>query len=168
MYLITRMIPSMVVIIPIYFIMNAIGATDSIIGLVIVEAATLVPYSILVLREYFGSISTELSDSARVDGASRMQTLWRIILPLSVPGLVVAGIFVFMSSWNMFQVALILTNSEKAIQMPVVISMFVTTESIDYGMMCAAAVLGGLPPMLLALVFQRYILSGLTSGAVKG
>jgi len=167
-YLATRTIPSVVIIIPVFIIMRNIGMVDTIIGLSIVLTGVITPYSILILREHFKSIPEDLFDSAEIDGASTLQTFVQIALPLIIPGLIVSSIFVFMAVWNSFTIALIITNTIKSIQMPVIVSMFVSDIDVDYGMMCAAGVLGGLPPILIAIVLQKYIVTGLMQGAVKG
>jgi len=168
LYLGTRMIPSIVLILPIFIIFNTIHLVDTLQGLIAVLTAMTIPYTIFIVREYFLTIPIDMLDSARVDGATRLRTLWRIVIPLSLPGIVVSGIFAFMMVWDSFLVTLILSHTAASIQMPVVISIFVTDIQVNYGMMCAAAIIGSLPPIALTFIFQKYIMSGLMMGAVKG
>jgi len=168
LYLGTRMIPSIVLILPIFIIFNTIHLVDTLQGLIAALTAMTIPYTIFIVREYFLTIPIDMLDSARVDGATRLRTLWRIVIPLSLPGIVVSGIFAFMMVWDSFLVTLILSHTAASIQMPVVISIFVTDIQVNYGMMCAAAIIGSLPPIALTFIFQKYIMSGLMMGAVKG
>lgn len=117
---------------------------------------------------FFKTIPEELEDAAKLDGCSIIQIIRLVILPLSKPGLIGAGLFSFMLSWDEFFYALILTSSERAFTVPVVTSMFATGVDIDYALMNTAAVLAVIPSLVFALVFQKYITQGLMTGAVKG
>jgi multiple sugar transport system permease protein len=103
-----------------------------------------------------------------VDGATRLGALFRIVLPLSLPGLFAAGVYTFMQSWNAFIIPLLFTSSDTNRTVTVAIAQFVGRHYTDYGLLSAAGVLASLPPVVLAIIFQRYLLSGLTAGAVKG
>lgn len=103
-----------------------------------------------------------------IDGCTRLQALTRVILPISLPGIVATGLFCFLASWEEFLIALIFTSSPTAKTIPVAIAEFTGRHAIDYGMMATGGVIAALPPILIALLFQRYLISGLASGAVKG
>ena len=168
MYLATRMIPGIAIIIPIFLVTRQIGLVDTLLGLIIVDTAIVLPYAVWILKEYFETLPRDLEDAARIDGCSRIGVLVRIIWPLSAPGLVATGIFVFMMVWNMFLAALILTHTVNAIQITNIAAMFVSELHVEYGLLNTAAILLSLPPVILAFIFQKYIIQGLMSGAVKG
>ena len=116
---------------------------------------------------YFQTIPIDIEDAARIDGCSRIGALVRVVLPLVAPGLAAAGVFAFIIAWNEFFLALVLT-SISAKTLPVLISEFSTKFGADYVMMSTGGVLASLPPVVLALIFQKFIIKGLTRGAVKG
>jgi len=124
--------------------------------------------AIWILRGYFQTIPGEIEDSALIDGCSPSQVLFKIVLPLSGPALFTTGIFTFISSWGEFLMALVFTSSLSSKTMPVAIAEFMGRFTVDYGLMCAAGMIASVPPILIALIFQRFIIQGLTSGAVKG
>jgi len=163
-----RMLPVTSVIIPIFILMNTLQLMDSLIGLIIVYTSMLIPYNILMLTSFFETIPSDLDDAARVDGCSRFQSLISVIMPLASPGLVAVAIFDFLIAWNEFFVALILTRSGASYTLPVIISMFTNVpQMIPYDYMITAGVVGSLPPLILSIVFSKYIVKGLTAGAIK-
>lgn len=164
----TRMIPAVVLAVPFYMLARRAGLLDHLESLVMLNLSFILPYVISVLRAYFQTIPRELEEAGRIDGCSRVQVVQKVILPLSLPGLVAAGILAFMLTWGEFFFALILSSSERAYTSTVVASMFATDVDIDYVTMITAGVLAVLPPVGFALIFQRYIVSGLLAGSVKG
>lgn len=165
--LVTRIIPGVAIVIPIYIVMMKFKLLDTHLSLIVTYCSFVLPLMIWILIIYFQSIPTEIEDSARIDGCSRVGVLFRIVLPLTVPGLTATGIFSFIVAWNEFFLALILTAS-RAKTLPVLISEFSTKFGSDYVMMSTGGVLASIPPVILALIFQKYIIKGLTGGAVKG
>lgn len=163
-----QMIPSISLAIPLYLLMQRMNLTDSYFGLILVYSTFTIAFVIWVMTGYLRSIPRELEEAARVDGGTRFQSLWQIILPLARPGLIATGALAFLTAWNEFLFALLLTNTMSAKTLPVVISEFSTQFSLEYGLMMTGGVLASLPPILLALIFQRHILAGLTAGGVKG
>jgi len=125
------------------------------------------PYTIWLLQAYFKTIPSELEDAGRIDGCSRLQVVNRIIIPLSIPGLATTGILAFLLSWGEFLFALLITETEKSYTSTVVAAMFATSLDVNYVTIIAAGVLAVIPPVVFALFFQKYIISGLLSGAVK-
>jgi len=162
--LFSRMVPGVAILIPMYIIMRTLMLVDTILSLIIVHISFSLPFAIWMLRAYFESIPRDIEEAALVDGCSRIGAIFRVILPLSVPGLIVTGIFCFMTSWNDFLFALVLTNTKAALTAPVVASMFITEFYTDYGLLTAVTVLAAIPPVTLALIFQKYIIKGLTLG----
>lgn len=166
--LFSYMLPPIAFIIPLYQIFSRFQMLDTKEALIVTYAAILIPFVIWMMRTYFDTIPKDLEDSAKIDGCSYLGTLFRIIFPLSLPGVVATLLFVFLMSWEEFFVALILTSTNQAKTIPVAIAEFSGRHSIDFGMMATGGILAALPPVFIALIFQKYIVGGLLSGAVKG
>lgn len=161
-----QMVPPIAIVIPLYTILRQYDLLDKQIGLILVYQSFILPLVIWLLRGYFAAIPPELEDAARIDGCTRLAALIRVVLPLSRPGLTSVTIFAFIAAWNEYLYAFIYTNID-AKTLPVLIGEFSTKLGLDYLRIAAAGVLASLPPVLLALVFQRFLIRGLTSGAVK-
>lgn len=166
-FLFTNMIPPIVIIIAIYFIFSKLDMLDSVISLILLYSSFITPFVIWMMRSYFVTIPSDLEEAAMIDGCNRIGALFRIIIPLSTPGLVANGILAFLMSWEEFLFALILTTS-KAKTITVAIAEFTGKQYVDYGLMATGGVVGAIIPVLITLIFGRYIIKGLTSGAVKG
>jgi multiple sugar transport system permease protein len=164
----TRMIPEISLVVPLFILASRFRLVDKPIVLIITYLTFSLPFAIWLMAAFFQTIPIELEEAARIDGCSRLEILFRIIMPISAPGLISTGLFVFLLAWDEFFYALIFTNSLAAKTAPVAISEFVGRYVTDINAMMAGGVLAAIPPVLLALLFQRYILSGLTAGAVKG
>lgn len=164
-----RCLPAIVTFIPLLLLMQFFNMDDNYLGLIVPYVAVLLPYNIWMLNSYFQTIPMEIEDSAKVDGCSRWQIINKIILPLSAPGLAAVFLFNFISIWNDFFWALIITKSEATYTLPVVIGMFSGQHMMTpWDLMLAAAVIGALPTAIICLIFQKYLVSGLVAGAVKG
>ncbi|MDT8897035.1 carbohydrate ABC transporter permease [Thermanaerothrix sp. 4228-RoL] len=161
-----QLIPPIILVIPLYVIMRQAKLLDTHLGLIIVDLSIALPLVIWLMRSYFASIPSELEDAARIDGCTYFDALFRIVLPLSGPGLVSVMIFAFIASWNEYLYAFIYTNIN-AKTLPVLIGEFSTKLGLEYLKIAAAGVLASLPPVFLALIFQRFIIRGLTAGAIK-
>ena len=164
----TRVIPDIALVVPFFLFINKLGLLDNLWSLVITYLAITVPFSIFVLLSYFESLPDELDKAARVDGCSRLQTLLRVYLPLSTPSLVAVVLFSFLTSWNEFLLALMFTQTPASQTMPIIVASFTSDFNISFSFINAAGVLAIIPPVILAIMFERYIVSGLTAGAVKG
>lgn len=162
----TQLVPPIVLVVPLYVIMRKLDLLDKHIGLILVDISIVLPLVIWLMRGYFASIPSELEDAARIDGCTYLGALFRVILPLSGPGLVSVMIFAFIAAWNEYLYAFIFTNVD-AKTLPVLIGEFSTKLGLEYLRIAAAGVLASLPPVLLALIFQRFIIRGLTAGAIK-
>lgn len=165
--MISYMLPPIAIVLPGYLILKSLGLYDTQIGLILVDISFILPLVTWIMRGFFMGISRELEDAARIDGCSRLEALYRIVLPLSLPGIISTGIFAFIASWNEYLYAFIYTSSS-ARTLPVLLGEFTTKVGIDYLKMASAGVLTSLPPIILALIFQRFLINGLTEGAVKG
>lgn len=165
--LFTQMIPGIAIMIPLYLIASRLNMLDRRITLVIIYCSFSLPFVIWMMRGYFQTIPRELEDAAMIDGCSRVGALFRVVIPLSRPGLFATGIFAFLGAWNEFLMALVMTQSLASKTMPVAMAEFIGRFRVDYGLMCTVGVIACVPPILFALVFQRYLIEGLTAGAVK-
>ena len=164
----TRVIPDIALVVPFFLFIRTFGLLDTLGSLVITYLAITVPFSIFILVGYFESLPDELDKAARVDGCSRLQTLLRVYVPLALPALVAVILFTFLTSWNEFLLALMFTQTPNSQTMPIVVASFASDFTISFAFINAAGVLAVVPPVLMAVVFERYIVSGLTAGAVKG
>jgi len=165
--LVTRMVPTIAVGVPLVEIMRNLGITDTSFGLALAHTTISLPLSIWLMASFFEAVPDELDEAAKVDGCSRLQALWRVVIPVVTGGLAVTAIFAFLASWNEFLFALLLT-SVRAQTTPIVIANFQTQFGLDWGGMTALAAIYSVPVILLTLVLQRHIVAGLTLGAVKG
>jgi multiple sugar transport system permease protein len=165
--LIVRMIPMMTVIMPLYVIYRSWGLYNTYHGLILVYQLIGLPFFIWLMRSHVASVPIELEDAARVDGCSLWQILWHIIVPLVAPGMVASGILVFIYMWNSFVFGLLLGGTE--IQ-PVTVGIlnYLGYDQLQYTRMAAASVICITPEIIAGLFIQRYIIKGLSSGAVKG
>ena len=167
--LLTRMTPGLTLVLPFFIIFRTFGLIDSRTGLIIAYCSFLLPLSAWMMKSYFEGVPVSLDRAALIDGCSRMKMMWKILLPVVRPGVIAAGIFCFLASWNEFLFALILTSTPKAQTIPVVISGFLSqAQFYEYGPMFAASVLSIAPPVVVAFLFQRFLVQGALSGAVKG
>ena len=166
--LFTRMLPT-VVLIPAYFLLfKALGLQNTLTGLVLAYCSFTLPFTIWIMKAYFETIPADLDKSALVDGCNRLQAYYRVVIPVSGPGLVAGGAFTFMLCWNEFIVAQILNTKLGTTTLPPVIAGMNGQINIDYSVIAASGFLSALPAVLLVLAFQKYMVQGLTAGSVKG
>ena len=162
-----RMLPPIATVIPLFLIMRQLRLIDSITGLVIAYTTFNLPFIVWIMRSFFLDLPGELEEASFIDGATRWQAFRLVILPLSVPGIVASAIFGLMLAWNDFLFAIILT-SRNAPTLPIMTAGFVTDQGVSWGIMMAAGTVIILPVLLFTLFVQRYLVSGLTAGALKG
>lgn len=166
--LVTQMFPLLMVIAPIYKMVAALGMLNSLTSLIVVYTAFNIPFATFLMQSFFDGIPRDLEEAAMIDGCTRFQALRRIIVPLTLPGLGATLGFVFTAAWSELLFALMLINSNDAMTFPVGLLTFVSKFSVDWGQMMAAGVLTLVPSCLFFIFIQRYLVQGLTSGAVKG
>jgi multiple sugar transport system permease protein len=159
--------PGTVLFIPLFVMMTNLGLRDNLGGLALTYLTFTIPFATWMLIGYFKSLPIELEEAAMVDGASRLTVLWRIVMPLSAPAMVVVAIFSFTLSWNEFLYALVLIGSKENLTAPVGLASYQVADVFFWGQMMAAATIMSLPPLLLYLVGQRWVIAGWTAGAVK-
>jgi multiple sugar transport system permease protein len=168
LYVGSRMVPGVALIVPLYLTIKTYGLLDNVAALIITYLTFTLPFTIWLLKNYFQSIPRDLEEAALVDGCTWSQMLVRVLLPVATPGLVAAAMFAFMTAWNDYLFAVILTSTIASKTLPVVVAGFATDVTTERTLMAASGVLAVIPPLVLAFMFQRMIVQGLTSGAVKG
>jgi arabinogalactan oligomer/maltooligosaccharide transport system permease protein len=168
MFLVVQMFPATLLLLPLYVLLDRLHLLGSMAGLVLVYATTAIPFCVWNLKTYFDAIPKELEEAARVDGASAWVTFRKVILPLVRPGLAITALFSFMTAWNEFILASTFMTDERQYTLPVLVNSSVGQFSADWGRFAAAALLSSIPVIALFYVLQRFLVGGLTSGAVKG
>jgi len=166
--LITMAIPVMATIIPIYKMFMQLKLLNNVYTLSLVYVTSYLPVIVWLISNYFASVPKDLDEAAKVDGCSKMGTFIRVILPLSYPILASAVLIIFLSTWSQFQIPLILASNSNTKPIAIVTSEFITKDTVDYGMTAAAGILALIPPAIIALIFKRFLVSGMMKGAVKG
>jgi len=164
----TRMIPEVSLVLPLFIIATSLQLINKPIVLIIAYLSFALPYAIWMLIAFFGTIPVELEEAARLDGCTRLGILFRVVMPISGPGLVSTAMFTFLLAWDEFFYALIFTSTLASKTAPVAMAEFIGRYAMNTTGMMAGGILAALPPVILAFIFQRYIVSGLTAGSVKG
>ena len=166
--LLTQMFPLLMIIAPIYRLVASMGLLNSLSSLILVYTAFNIPFATFLMQSFFDGIPKDLEDAAMMDGCTRFQALRKVILPLTLPGLGATLGFIFTAAWSEVLFALMLIKSNASMTFPVGLLTFVSKFSVDWGQMMAAGVLALVPSCLFFVFIQRYLVQGLTSGAVKG
>jgi multiple sugar transport system permease protein len=167
LYLGSRMVPGIALIVPLYLVIKTYNLLDTLPALVLTYLTFTLPFTVWLLKSYFQGIPRSLEDAALVDGCNWWRMMAHVLLPAAMPGLVAAAMFAFMTAWNEYLFAVIITSSIAAKTVPVVVAGFATDVTTERTLMAAGGVVAVIPPLILAFVFQRLIVQGLTSGAVK-
>jgi multiple sugar transport system permease protein len=166
--LFTYLIPASLLFIPMFMLISTLNLLNTRVALILSYQSFNVPFCTWLILGYFRSIPEELEDAARIDGASRLGVLFRIVLPLSAPGVVTAFIFAFTSSWNEFLYAAVLMQSRDLMTMPTGLGSYIMGDVYLWGPLMATSILTTIPPVILFMFVQRYVVSGMTLGSVKG
>ena len=164
----TRMFPPIVTAVPLFLMMRDLHLLNTRLSLIILYTGFNLPFVVWMMRGFFVEVPRELEDAAMIDGDTRLGALRRVLLPLVAPGLAATAVFCLIISWNEFLFALVLTQTDAAMTLPVGIAGRVTQYEIKWGVMSAAAVVAMLPILIFAMAVQRYLVRGLSLGAVKG
>lgn len=167
-FLITQMFPGVVMLIPLYILLDKLSLLDSLSGLALVYSTTSVPFSVWMLKGYFDTIPQDLEEAAALDGCSRLQTFLWVILPLARPALAVVALFSFMTAWNEFILAATLMGDQRSYTLPVVLQRYVDNYGTEWGNFAAGSILVSIPVMVLFFALQKHFVEGLTAGSVKG
>jgi len=168
LFLLAQIMPSVVLLVPLFTIYKHMGILNTRMVLVITYTITLLPFSVLLMRGFFDSIPEEMDEAAMVDGCGRIGALLRVVLPAALPGVVATTIFGFINAWNELVYAVIFISSPTIQTLPVGLASMIDEQRTDYGMLLAIGVLALVPSLMLFAYIQRYLTQGLTAGAVKG
>lgn len=160
-------IPAYTVMIPLYRLMIQLKLIDTYVGITLIYVSAFLPLALWLMRSVYQAMPVSLEEAAWLDGAGRVYTLVRIVMPLAAPGLIAASIITFLNAWGQFIVPLVFSPTLKTKPLTVLIPEFVTRNYVDYGLMNAAGILAIIPPVLLVLFLNRYLVSGLMAGANK-
>jgi arabinogalactan oligomer/maltooligosaccharide transport system permease protein len=166
--LVTQMFPATMLLLPLYLILIKLSLINSYLGVIIIYAATALPFCIWQLKGYYDTIPVSLEEAAGIDGCSRGQAFRLVVLPLAGPALVITALFSFMTAWNEYVVAALILQDVEIFTLPVGLRMFQANMSTQWGLYAAGALLVSVPVIVLFLLLSRYLVSGLSSGAVKG
>lgn len=166
--LITMVIPVMATIIPLFRLFVVRQWLDDVFWLSMVYVSSYLPMVTWLMSNYFATIPKELEEAAMIDGCGRMASFVRIIMPASYPIILSAALIMFLNTWSQFQIPLILASSLETKPVAIVVSEFMTKDSVQYGLTAAAGIIAVIPPAVTALVFRRFLISGMMGGAVKG
>jgi arabinogalactan oligomer/maltooligosaccharide transport system permease protein len=166
--LVTQMFPATMLLLPLYLILIKLHLINSYLGVIIIYSATALPFCIWQLKGYYDTLPIELEEAAGIDGASRWQSFYLVILPLAAPAVVITALFSFMTAWNEYVVAALMLQDVELFTLPVGLRMFQANMSTQWGLYASGALLVSIPVVLLFLLLSRYLISGLSSGAVKG
>jgi ABC-type glycerol-3-phosphate transport system permease component len=161
------MLPTITLIIPYFRLANALRLYDTLVGLIIVNIAFALPLVIWLLKAYVDAIPVELEEAAQIDGCSRFQALQKILVPLTVPAIVGVGTFAFITAWNEYLLAVVLTDTPRSQVITIGLSLFFGQRFRDWNSIMALATLSSLPLLIVFILFQRWVVQGMTSGAVK-
>ncbi len=168
LFIATRMVPEISLILPLFILASRLQMINKPSVLILTYLSFCLPYAVWMLAAFFQTVPLDLEDAARIDGCSRLGILFKVVMPIAVPGLVSTAMFTFLLAWDEFFYALIFTSTTAAKTTPVAISEFFGRQGVNINGLMAGGIIAALPPILLALIFQRYIISGMTAGAVKG
>jgi multiple sugar transport system permease protein len=165
-FLVINMFPVVLIIIPLFVLMRQLGLLDTFLGIILGHSTFAIPFSIWMLTSYMNAIPSDLDEAARIDGASRTQTILLVILPVVAPGLVTTGIYIFVTSWNEYLFAMMLSG-QNVRTVTVALQLFIGEFTVQWGLLTAGGALIAVPVTLLFLLVQRRLVGGLTAGAVK-
>jgi multiple sugar transport system permease protein len=168
LYLGSRMVPGIALIIPLYLMIRMLGLLDTLPALMLTYLTFTLPFTIWLLKSYFQGIPRAVEEAALVDGCTWIQMLVKVLLPMAKPGLAGAAMFAFMTAWNDYLFAVILTNTMASKTVTVVVAGFATDVTTARTLMTTGGVLAVIPPLVLAFLFRNFVVEGLTAGAVKG
>ena len=162
--IISRVVPAIAIIGPFFVAFRVTGILNTPWALIISYNVFTLPLAIMILKNYFDQLPREIEEAAKIDGASRLQTLWIIVVPLARPGLVAAGVLIFLEAWSEFFYSLVLTNQ---LTVPPLLAGFQSVQQFNWNALAAATVMSMIPPVVLVIIFQRHVVGALTAGAVK-
>lgn len=166
--LVTQMFPATMLLLPLYLILIKLSLINSYLGVIIIYTATALPFCIWQLKGYYDTIPVALEESAGIDGCTPWQSFYLVVLPLAAPALVITALFSFMTAWNEYVVAALMLQDVEKFTLPLGLRMFQANMSTQWGLYASGALLVSIPVVIMFLFLSRYLVSGFSSGAVKG
>jgi len=163
----TQMFPATMLLLPLYVLIAKLGLVDTWLGLMVFYTATALPFCVWQMKGFYDTIPASLEEAARIDGCSRAQAFWHVVLPLATPGLVITALFSFMTAWSEYIVAAQVMQDESMFTLPLGIKGFQASLSSQWGLYAAASILVSIPVVAVFLAFSKYLVNGLTVGSVK-
>ena len=163
----TQMFPATMLLLPIYILIAKLGLVNTYLGLMVFYVSTALPFCVWQMKGFYDTIPVSLEEAARIDGCSRAQAFWSVILPLATPGLVITALFSFMTAWSEYIVAAQVMQDEEMFTLPLGIKSFQASLSSQWGLYAAASILVSIPVVVVFLMLSKYLVSGLTLGSVK-
>ncbi|MBU6221850.1 MAG: carbohydrate ABC transporter permease [Planctomycetes bacterium] len=163
----TQMFPATMLLLPLYVLIAKLGLVDTWLGLMVFYTATALPFCVWQMKGFYDTIPSSLEEAARIDGCSRAQAFWHVVLPLATPGLVITALFSFMTAWSEYIVAAQVMQDESMFTLPLGIKGFQASLSSQWGLYAAASILVSIPVVAVFLAFSKYLVNGLTVGSVK-
>ena len=163
----TQMFPATMLLLPLYVLIAKLGLVDTWLGLMVFYTATALPFCVWQMKGFYDTIPASLEEAARIDGCSRAQAFWHVVLPLATPGLVITALFSFMTAWSEYIVAAQVMQNEEMFTLPLGIKGFQASLSSQWGLYAAASILVSIPVVAVFLAFSKYLVNGLTVGSVK-
>ena len=167
-FILVQMFPGVIIIVPYFILMKTLGLLNTSTGLILAYSVTALPLCVWMLKGYFDTIPRELEEAARIDGCTQFQVFWKIIIPLSLPAIAVTSLFSFLAAWNEFLLALTFNTSNDNYTLPVGLASFISPTKQLWGDFAALSIIAAIPIVLLFILFQKYLINGLTAGSVKG
>jgi ABC-type glycerol-3-phosphate transport system permease component len=164
--IVVRALPGIVIILPLYNLSTYLGLYDKIWALILIYTGFNIPFAIWLMTNFFDQVPIEIEDAARVDGANNLQLFSKVLLPLVAPGLVATGVFVALLSWNEFLIPIIMAGEDSK-TLPILVSSFISNRTLDWGPMAAAATFALIPIIIFTVAIQKWLVVGLSGGAVK-
>lgn len=164
----SRFVPVFVLMIPLYIVFRQFGMLNTLYGVIVAKTGFMLPFAILLLTSYFETIPRELEEAARIDGCSRFTAFVRIVLPISAPGLAATGSIVFIASWHELLIPLILNSKVEMMTLPALLGAMVGDTQVFFNLIMATALLAVLPTVVIVLLLRKYVVAGLSAGALKG
>ncbi|WP_316976959.1 carbohydrate ABC transporter permease [Shumkonia mesophila] len=166
-FLVINMFPVVLLILPLFIFMRQLGLIDTHLALIIANSTVAIPFSVWMMVSYMNGIPRSLDDAAMTDGCTRLGALWRVVMPLCLPGIIATGIYIFITSWNEYLYALTL-GGRNVRPITVAIQTLIGEYEVEWGLLTAGGIVGAMPATILFLIVQKRLISGLTQGAVKG
>jgi multiple sugar transport system permease protein len=164
----SQLLPAVSLIIPLFRMFKTAQLLDSLLALILAYSTFSLPFVVWIMAGYFQSVPRELEEAARIDGATRFQAFLRVALPLAAPGLGATAIFTLLNAWDEFFFALIFTSTYASKTLPVALAEFIGRHNVNWGLLVTGGFIASLPPIVISLIFYRYIVSGLSAGGLKG